>query len=143
MTPNLSHLSRLASVLVVVTALSGCVPQTTDDDAATTATAETSTSSEIQREVDLRYVSPTASPCTAVWAVGTVLPSGYEWCADTDGTPVAGVRIGSCEVVVHQNEAYAVPGRVITPVMGPIASDRAFLTALTSCKRRPAPALGR
>lgn len=87
---------------------------------------------------DLRFVSPTASACNVTWAPGAVLPEDYEWCADDDGAPVAGVRIGSCEVVTHRNEMYAVPGGRIAVAAGQLHLDPQFTALLTSCKRRPA-----
>lgn len=89
-------------------------------------------------EHDLRFVSPTAPACTVAWTAGATLPENYEWCSDEEGNPVAGVRIGSCEVVIHAGEMYAVPGERITAAIGPLAHDPQFTDMLTACKRRPA-----
>lgn len=90
-----------------------------------------------QRAVDLRYVTSTAAACDQVWSVGALLPTDYEWCQDSEGEPVAGVRIGSCEVVVHGNELYATPGRRIRAVLGTTTQDRDYVQSLTACKRQP------
>lgn len=90
-----------------------------------------------QRAVDLRYVTSSAAACDQVWNVGALLPADYEWCQDSEGEPVAGVRIGSCEVVVHGNELYASPGRRIRAVIGTTTQDREYVQSLTACKRRP------
>lgn len=93
-------------------------------------------------KLDLLYVRTTAPDCVQVWSPGAQLPANYQWCSD-EGDPVAGVRIGPCEVVVHKDEMYAIPGREIASVTaGDISQDQGFLRARTSCKRRPAPARG-
>lgn len=87
---------------------------------------------------DLRFVASSAAACSVVWTPGAVLPETYEWCSDEEGEPVAGVRIGSCEVITHRNEMYAVPGERISASLGEISQDPQFVALLTSCKRRPA-----
>jgi hypothetical protein len=87
---------------------------------------------------DLMYVRTTAPECGSVWMVGANLPGNYQWCSD-QGEPVAGVRIGPCEVIVYDEQFYAIPGRRITAANGDIAQDPAFARARTSCKRNPAP----
>lgn len=87
---------------------------------------------------DLRFVSPSAASCSVIWTPGAELPEDYEWCSDEDGDPVAGVRIGSCEVVTYHNEMFAVPGGKISTSLGEIHLDPRFTDLLTSCKRRPA-----
>lgn len=86
---------------------------------------------------ELRYVNPDAPACSVVWSPGAMLAVNYEWCRDEDGEPVAGVRIGSCEVVTHHNQMYAVPGQRIMAAIGEIHLDQQFAQLLTSCKRHP------
>ena len=122
----------------------GCSNPAAEEPAAqetTTAAAAsgTPTATQTPRPVDLRFVSPTAQVCSAVWVAGSLLPENYEWCADDDGSPVAGVRIGSCEVITFRNEMFAVPGRRIQTVAGVIFQDQSYLHALTACKRKPFP----
>ncbi|MBM9461433.1 hypothetical protein JK386_16135 [Nocardioides sp. zg-536] len=90
-------------------------------------------------DFDLLYVDSNAPACDSIWRIGSLLPQDYEWCADAEGNPVAGVRIGSCEVVTYNNQFYAIPGRQIEAASGVITSDPRYLAALTSCKRRPFP----
>lgn len=87
---------------------------------------------------DLRFVNPSAASCSVVWTPGAELPEDYEWCSDEEGDPVAGVRIGSCEVVTFRGGMFAVPGGKISTSLGEIHLDPRFTDLLTSCKRRPA-----
>lgn len=133
---------RLATALAVgaVALLVGCSAPAEQAPAAqetTTTQSATPSATQTTTPVDLRFVSPTASACSAVWIAGAVLPASYEWCADDDGSPLAGVRIGSCEVITFRNQMYAVPGRRIQTVTGVIYSDQNYLHALTACKRKP------
>lgn len=101
--------------------------------------AETTTAAP-SSSFDLLYVDPQAPPCATVWVAGTQLPEDYEWCVGDDGQPVAGTRIGSCEVVTHRNELYAVPGFQIKVASGSMAQDPGYRAELTSCKRSSKPA---
>lgn len=94
------------------------------------------------RWYDLMHVQQTAAPCASVWAVGNVLAEDYQWCADEESNPVAGIRVGPCEVVSYGRTMYAVPGRTIAAVAGSIDRDQAYLDLLTACKRRPFPPSG-
>lgn len=85
----------------------------------------------------LRFVREQGPPCAQVWLAGSVLPANYEWCADEVGGPVAGVRIGSCEVVVYNDLMYAVPGRRIRSSPVDVNLDPSYRRALTACKRAP------
>lgn len=87
-------------------------------------------------DFSLLYVQPTAAACSSVWVPGAVLPRRYEWCADENGDPVAGVRIGSCEVVTYQNQMWGIPGRRIRTVGNGLLGDPGYTGALTSCKRQ-------
>ena len=119
----------------------GCATASSTQSAPTeTTTVQPTTAATPSAEPnELRYVSSTAAPCSSVWVYGAILPPTYEWCVGEDGQPVAGVRIGSCEVIAYRNEMYAVPGRAVVAAMGPLQLDAQFLASLTSCKRRPAP----
>lgn len=89
-----------------------------------------------QEQFALLYVRADAQACANVWAAGVRLPANYEWCSDDKGEPVAGVRMGSCEVVAFDNRLYAVPGTRIRQVRGEITSDQRYLRALTTCPLR-------
>lgn len=139
-------MNRLATALTAVALtglLVGCSTPAEEAPAAeettTTTPSEAPTTTATPTPVDLRFVSPTAASCSSVWIAGSVLPAAYEWCADDDGSPVAGVRIGSCEVVTFRNQMFAVPGRRISTVAGVIFQDQNYLHALTACKRKPFP----
>lgn len=131
-----SIIQALAAITLAI-GLTACTTPAADPEVAASTTSPAP--ADEQREVDLRYVSPQTASCTQVWSVGAVLPEDYEWCQDDEGNAVAGVRIGSCEVVVHGNELYAVPGRRITAIVGSPAQDSAYADSLTACKRSPYP----
>lgn len=84
----------------------------------------------------LAFVAQTAAPCSQVWVRGADLPGDYEWCADAAGDPVAGVRAGSCEVVVYGNNMWAIPSHEIHVTEEEVSLDPGYVEALTSCKRR-------
>lgn len=88
-------------------------------------------------QFELKFVRRNAPRCEDVWAPGMVLPAKYEWCQSATEGRIAGVRIGSCEVVVFQDRLYAVPGREIVQARGDVVRDPAFFDAMTSCKRKP------
>ncbi|NYG59775.1 hypothetical protein BJ980_002698 [Nocardioides daedukensis] len=84
----------------------------------------------------LQFVAQSAAPCTQVWIGGAQLPANYEWCSDQDGEPVAGVREGSCEVIVHGTTMWAIPGRQIHVTGTDVSLDPGYTDATRSCKRR-------
>lgn len=134
--------ARLAPIVVALAlSLSACseISSMFDGDDQPSAAPSSAPTAEPTSQFELRFVNPTAPPCTAVWAVGRRLPVKYEWCVADDGTPVAGPRIGSCEVVTHEDTLYGVPGYRIRQANGVLSQDRAFRRALTACKRDPAP----
>lgn len=126
---------RVAGLLAATLLLTGC---SSSLDASTSAPTTEGSPTPTAPEHDLRFVSQSAPACGITWVPGATLPENYEWCSDEAGDPVAGVRIGSCEVVTHAGEMYAVPGGRITAALGPLARDPQFTTMLTGCKRRPA-----
>lgn len=158
--PTLVRTLRAGAVGLLVAALVACAPQdaATDQDAppaqapaashgavngAGNSTDPTGTQTgqgtadTDARWYELMHVQQTASPCALVWAVGNVLPADYQWCADQNNQPVAGVRVGPCEVVTHNRTMYAVPGRTIAGVVGTLDRDPTYLDLLTACKRTP------
>ncbi|MFC6153639.1 hypothetical protein [Nocardioides yefusunii] len=110
---------------------------TTGTTAGDTGTGAASEPTPVTAPSPLQYVTSDAPACTVVWSPGALLAKDYEWCRDADGAPVAGVRIGSCEVVTHLNQMYAVPGHPIMAALGDINLDTQFAQLLTSCKRHP------
>lgn len=127
--------SSFAAAVVASMMLSGCSGSSASSSSGPDGAASPSVATS--REHDLRFVSPTAPACTVTWSPGATLPENYEWCSDEDGNPVAGVRIGSCEVITYNGEMYGVPGERISSVLGPLARDPQFTALLTACKRRP------
>lgn len=102
----------------------------------TAAVEQAADTTESPQLFELQFVAQTAAPCSQVWVNGAVLPGDYEWCADEAGDPVAGVRAGSCEVVVYSNNMWAVPGHDIHVTAEEVSLDPGYVEALTSCKRR-------
>lgn len=90
-----------------------------------------------ESKFELRYVRKSAPPCAATWIAGARLPVNYEWCVGDSGSPVAGVRMGSCEVVSYESRLYGVPGYQIRAVRGTMTTDPGYLRELTDCKRAP------
>lgn len=132
----------LPVLLLTGLAASGCSGDFSifgDDEPSAAPTAAESIEAQPTSQFELRFVNPTAPPCASVWAPGQRLPVNYEWCVADDGTPIAGPRIGSCEVVTYDNQYYAIPGYRIRTANGVMSQDRAYQRALTSCKRDPAP----
>lgn len=134
----------LVPALLVAGLTSGCSGDLSlfgdDEPSATPSNATSTPEAQSGSDIELRFVNPTAPACSLVWVAGQRLPVSYEWCVGDDGAPVAGPRIGSCEVVSYAGTLYAVPGYRIRVAQGAMAQDPAFQRMLTSCKRDPQPA---
>lgn len=125
-------------VAVLATGCSGDLSLFGDDDPTPVPVATDAPEESTAPRFELRFVRANAPACANVWSPGRRLPVNYEWCTDADGGAVAGPRVGSCEVVSHEDRLYAVPGYRIRAANAGLADDPRFRRALTSCGRRVA-----
>lgn len=122
------NLSAAAAIVLAATLLVGCGADSADDDPPATTPSLTDTTESS---------GPTEPLCSDVWVEGEVLVKPYAGCHDAETDAWVDSDVTHCSsgqrIVTFADSFYAVPGREVVEVAGPLADDPDFTQMLASC----------
>lgn len=137
------NLSAAAAIVLAMTLLVGCGADSADDDPP--ATTPTLTDNPDSSNTDSPHTEsphtgssgPTEPLCSDVWVDGEVLVKPYAGCYDADSDSWVDADVTHCSsgqrIVTFADSFYAVPGREVVGVAGPLAADPDYTQMVASC----------
>lgn len=123
---TLSRVAAAAALLLGATLLGACGTEAADEPPASTP-APGGTGA----------TGATEPLCSEVWVDGQVLEKPYAGCHDDDADSWVDAEVMRCSsgqrIVTYADSFYAVPGREIVGVGGPLTEDPDFTQMLATC----------
>ena len=123
------RLLAATTLLLAAGVLAGCGSETEEPATTTSDGAGASPTQEA--------TGPTEPACADVWADGEVLGKPYGGCYDADAAEWVAPDVVRCSsgqrIVTFADSFYAVPGRVIVGVDGPLSEDPEFTQMVAAC----------